>query len=125
MRNGENTLMTRLSDEGERQRRHMAYSSDPTYREILRVLQQVIPGPVAPGALDGPPTAQQVEAAVKVFMLLENAITWNTTCINCARLLDHSYAEYAKRKEAERATQMLASELELLRRGPQAPGDLQ
>ena len=31
----------------------------------------------------------------------EDAITWNTTCISCARVLDSAYAETVRREQAE------------------------
>ncbi len=31
----------------------------------------------------------------------ENTITWNTTCISCARVMDRAYAETVRREAAE------------------------
>jgi len=32
---------------------------------------------------------------------LENSLTWHTTCLNCASLLDRSYDDYVRAEKAE------------------------
>jgi hypothetical protein len=47
-----------------------------------------------------------------LFYELENAITWNTSCLNCARLLDDNYAQYSvieRIKEIDPATHATGS----------------
>jgi hypothetical protein len=42
----------------------------------------------------------------------ENAITWNTSCLNCASLLDASYSEYVRREMAMIAVKQIVNLLE-------------
>lgn len=51
--------------------------------------------------------------AVATFALFENAITWNTDCTSCGRLLDQVYgAESAAEAERDRLLEELAAEIE-------------
>lgn len=43
---------------------------------------------------------EQVEKAVLKY---ENAITWNTSCLNCAKLLDDNYAQFERIAALEKA----------------------
>ena len=45
---------------------------------------------------------------------LNGALCWDTTCLNCANLLDKSYADYARADRAERGLLALRAELDLL-----------
>ena len=43
----------------------------------------------------------RAEAAEARLLELEGAITWNTSCTSCARVLDSAYAETVRREAAE------------------------
>ena len=43
----------------------------------------------------------RAEAAEARLLELEGAITWNTSCTSCARVLDSAYAETVRREKAE------------------------
>jgi hypothetical protein len=67
--------------------------------------------------------AQQAEAerdrlAARVAEL-ENAITWETTCLNCARILDSCYTETVRAEKAEAAVQRVREWLDQW--GPRLP----
>jgi hypothetical protein len=46
-------------------------------------------------------TLDRAAAAEAKLAEYENAITWNTSCTSCARVLDSSYAETVRREQAE------------------------
>ena len=43
----------------------------------------------------------RAEAAEARLLELEGAITWNTSCTSCSRVLDSAYAETVRREQAE------------------------
>ena len=47
----------------------------------------------------------------------ENAITWDTTCLNCAHLLDQCYAETRRAEQAEERGQRIRALADEARRG--------
>lgn len=47
--------------------------------------------------------AERVIALIVRINEYENAISWNTTCLECSKTLDKSYAEYVRADKAERA----------------------
>lgn len=43
---------------------------------------------------------------------VDNAITWDTTCLNCARILDKSYADFVRAEQAEAALSRVLDDVE-------------
>jgi len=48
-------------------------------------------------------TEGDCKMAFKLFRYIESSIDWNTTCVNCARLLDSCYESDMRREQAEDA----------------------
>lgn len=60
------------------------------------------PGPLRVLPSDGwRERAEAAEAAEARLAELENAITWDTSCLSCSRILDSAYAETVRREAAE------------------------
>lgn len=47
----------------------------------------------------------------KKLLELEGALCWDTTCLNCASLLDKSYADYVRADKAEAEVQHLRAQI--------------
>lgn len=40
---------------------------------------------------------------MRIIMEYENSITWNTSCLNCAKLMDKNYEQYVEIQELKEA----------------------
>jgi hypothetical protein len=76
--------------------------TDPFYRAAEKPAAGSAPddtGQALPIALaDARARAEAAEAKV---LVLESAVTWGTSCLSCARILDSAYAETVRREKAE------------------------
>ena len=55
------------------------------------------------------PPHEVFQRCLQVIMERENAITWNTTCLSCAGLLDSAYAERGRAERAEAKLAMITA----------------
>ena len=84
---------------------HGRVENDPVYQQILEMVKKVYPEGYSPGVVI-PPTQKQIEMAVRFFLFLENSVIWQTSCLNCSRMLDSSIESYER---AERMAEALKS----------------
>lgn len=75
--------------------------------QIKRVKADEVYRQIYESALGGLPPSVPVEVAeqmaLRFYFLLQNTLSWDTTCVNCSRLLDSSYEQFVRREQAEEA----------------------
>lgn len=66
--------------------------ADPVFQQILAAVGGEVP------ALD---EADRQRMALRFYLMLNNTLSWGTTCLNCSNLLDRCYEAEMRREQAE------------------------
>lgn len=72
-----------------------AIENDPVYRQIYEAVCELVPYYT--------PYVNREHIALTFYLMLQNTLSWDTTCLNCSRLMDRSYEDYVRREQAEAA----------------------
>jgi hypothetical protein len=98
MQNGQSGATAMLSD-----KQLERVFADPVFQQILGLVGGEVP------ALD---EADQTKVSLAFWRLLQNSLSWDTTCLNCSRLLDSCYDADMRREQAEAALSEVVESLE-------------
>ena len=71
------------------------FDRDPNFVRILEILREE----------EGDPYRQ----AIAIYLMLDSTLSWNTTCINCARLLDSCYEAHAEVEQVREKLEAMRS----------------
>jgi hypothetical protein len=88
-----------MTDSVKERFRAMGLSDNESYQEILDIVRSNQNGRVD----------SNEKTAIALFYWLQASLDWNTTCVNCARVLDSAYESEERRHDAEEALERLRS----------------
>lgn len=88
-----------ITDDTKQQFRNMGLAGNESFLEILEIVRSNQNGRVD----------SNEKTAIAIWKWLQASLDWNTTCVNCARVLDSAYEAEERRHEAEEALEALRS----------------
>lgn len=88
-----------VPDDFKQRFRKMGLWDNKDYQEILEIIRSN-----QTGVVDA-----DEKSAIAVWYWLQSTLDWNTTCTNCARMLDSVYEAEERKNEAEEALEVLRS----------------
>lgn len=89
----------RVHDEMKQRFRAMGLSDNPNFQEILEIVRSNDNGRVDAAE----------RTAIALWYWLQSSLDWNTTCVNCARVLDSCYEAHEEAQDAREQLEAMRS----------------